>query len=81
MIGMTSTTTQAAQVLIRPGPRVVSLAFCVAGAGTTPPGTYACRSAAGPAQPRGAPSTGFVVAGKWLALDPFPLAYGGHRGG
>ena len=56
---------------ILPGPRVVSIAFCGAGPGSTVPGTFAYRSASVSFQPTGATTAASGVAGKWLVLDPF----------
>ena len=53
------------------GRRAGSTAFCVAGPGTTIPGSFAYRSASGSIRPTGTTTSGSVVAGKCSLLDPF----------
>jgi len=74
MTGTTRTITRTARPRIPQGRQAVSSAFCVAGPGSAFPGSFAYRSAAATIQPTGTTSTGFVVAGKWLVLDPFSFS-------
>jgi formylglycine-generating enzyme required for sulfatase activity len=73
--------TRAARPKIRKGPPVGKYPFCVAGPGTTNPGTSACRSATSTIRRPGTPTAAFAVAGKFSLLDPFPFPLTGRTRG
>jgi hypothetical protein len=71
MTGMGITTTSEARRQILRGQRAESIELFVAGPGSILPGTLECRIAAQAGPASDTSSTGFVVFGKWVALNSF----------